>query len=265
MTSESLQTDLFGVSDVRARREHSAENVLSSDGTVVFLYADRLKKSFRAKKKIFENSYELLLPAYMKSPEFSPVRELAAEWARTSFKRKTAANKARAKELISRIWKATDQILVDLGLPRVTNDHRFPPICPVGRFYDLTQVFDAVNATYFGGELNARITWSNRIGGLSFHTVRKDPLSGETVNLISISRGYDFENCPFYAVAGVVYHECLHIVVPPETVNGRRIVHGKVFRNRERRYLYYEAWNRWHREVLPKNIRTLRFLKRIRR
>ncbi len=263
MTPESLQTDLFGVSEAHAHLEYSAENILSSDGTVVFLYAERLKKSFRARKKIFENSYELVLPSYMKSPEFLPVRELAAEWTRTSFKRKTAANKARAKELLSRIWKATDQLLVDAGLPRVTKDPRFPPICPVGKFYDLTLVFAAVNATYFGGELNARITWSNRIGGLSFHTVRKDPLSGETVNLISISRGYDFENCPFYAVAGVVYHECLHIAVPPETVNGRRIVHGKVFRNRERRYLFYEDWNKWHREVLPKNIRALRFLKRV--
>lgn len=262
MTDEALQTDLFGTASPRSRFDHSAGNLLSSDGTVVFLYADRLKKSLRARKKIFENSYELTLPAYMKTPEFFPVRELAAEWARISFKRKTAGNKARLRELLSRIWKATDQLLADAGLPLATRNMRFPPICPVGKFHDLTHVFAAVNATYFGGELKARITWSNRIGGLSFHTVRKDPLTGEMVNLISISRGYDFENCPFFAVAGVVYHECLHIAIPPESVNGRRIVHGKVFRNRERRYIYYEQWIKWHREVLPKNIRTLRFRKR---
>lgn len=265
MTAEPLQTDLFGTAKVRSHLEYSAENLLSLDGTVVFLYADRLKKSFRARKKIFENSYELILPSYMKAPEFFPVRELAAEWVRISFKRKTAGNKARAKELLSRIWTATDQILADAGLPQVTRNTRFPPIRPVGKFHDLTSVFAAVNETYFGGDLKARITWSNRVGGLSFHTVRKDPLTGEMVNLISISRGYDFENCPFFAVAGVVYHECLHIAVPPESVNGRRIVHGKIFRNRERRYIYYEQWIKWHREVLPKNIRTLRFLERMHR
>lgn len=258
MTPDTLQTDLFGVAEPEKRPEHHAGNFLSSDGSVVFLYADRLKKSFRARKKIFGNSYELELPAYMKAREFFAVRELAAEWARTTFKRKTAKVKARLLELRSRIWSATDQILVDMGREPVTGGTRFPPIRPVGRFHDLESVFAAVNDTYFGGELKARITWSGRIGGQSFHTVRKDPLSGETVNLISISRGYDFENCPFFAVAGVVYHECLHIAVPPEKVNGRRIVHGRVFRKRERRYIYYEQWIKWHREVLPKNIRTLR-------
>lgn len=265
MTPEFLQTDLFRAAEPRTHLEYSAENILSSDGTVVFLYAERLKKSIRVRKKIFENSYELVLPSYMKSREFFPVRELAAEWAHLFFKRKTEGNKARVKELISRIWMATDQILADAGLPQVTKNQRFPPIRPVGKFHDLRSVFAAVNATYFGGELKARITWSNRIGGLSFHTIRKDPLSGEMVNLISISRGYDFENCPFFAVAGVVYHECLHIVVPPESVNGRRVVHGKVFRNREHRYIYYDDWIKWHREVLPKNIRTLRFLKGLHR
>ena len=56
----------------------------------------------------------------------------------------------------------------------------------------------------------------------------------------------------------MVYHECLHIVIPIEEKNGRRVVHGRIFRQRERRYIYFDEWNRWHKEVLPKNIRAMR-------
>ena len=122
----------------------------------------------------------------------------------------------------------------------------------------LNQVLAAVNETYFNGELTCRITWSNRVGGLSFHSMRKDPLTGEDFHLISISKGYDAKNCPFYAVAGVVYHECLHVVIPIEERGGRRIVHGRQFRQREKRYIYYDEWIKWHKEVLPKNIRAMR-------
>ena len=101
------------------------------------------------------------------------------------------------------------------------------------------------------------ITWSNRKGGLSYHRKLQDPATGENFHLISISRGYDFPNCPPYAVAGVVYHECLHIVNPPIVKNGRRIVHGKDFKTAERRYREYEKWTKWHAEVLPKNVRAM--------
>jgi hypothetical protein len=267
MIGDIFQTDLFGSlanslwKPQPPKKEESAPRQISGDGTVLFRYAERLKKSIRCRKKFFENLYELELPGYMKADEFYPVRELAAEWARITFRRKTAGNKEKSRELLSRIWKAPDQILADMGKQPIIGSTKFPPIRPVGKVHDLDKVFAAINETYFQGELQARITWSNRVGGLSFHSKRKDPLTGEEVNLISISRGYDFENCPLYAVAGVVYHECLHIVIPPVVVNGRRVVHGRNFRQRERRYIYYEQWIRWHKEVLPKNIRMLRKLK----
>jgi hypothetical protein len=88
--------------------------------------------------------------------------------------------------------------------------------------------------------------------------MRKDPLTGEDFHLISISKGYDAKNCPFYAVAGVVYHECLHVVIPVEERNGRRVVHGRQFRQREKRYIYFDEWIKWHKEVLPRNIRAMR-------
>ena len=260
------QLDLFGHLDLFG--EYPKEPVVpasqvaspdsSMNGLVTFKYSPRIKRSIRCEGGFLFGHPEVLLPGYMKAPEFAQAREIAAEWAEHAIRRKTQKNKLVIKDLVTRFWAVVDQVLADKGEKTLESRGRLPPIRPKGTYHDLNQVLAAVNETYFNGELTCRITWSNRIGGLSFHSVRKDPLTGEQFHLISISKGYDARNCPFYAVAGVVYHECLHVVIPIEERNGRRVVHGRLFRQRERRYIYFEEWIRWHKEVLPKNIRAMR-------
>ena len=254
------QLDLFGATESRpvepAANRVSPES--SRNGMVTFKYNPRMKKSIRCVGGFLFGHPEVLLPSYMKAPEFAQAREIAAEWAEHAIRRKTQKNKAIVKDLVNRFWTVVDQILADRGEKPLESRGRIPPIRPKGVYHDLSQVLAAVNETYFSGELTCRITWSNRVGGLSFHSIRKDPLTGEEFHLISISKGYDAKNCPFYAVAGVVYHECLHVVIPVEERNGRRIVHGRLFRQREKRYIYFDEWNRCHKEVLPKNIRAMR-------
>jgi hypothetical protein len=53
----------------------------------------------------------------------------------------------------------------------------------------------------------------------------------------------------------VVHHECLHVVVPPQEGKGRRVVHGREFRRREKEYRFHDAWRKWHAEKLPGIIR----------
>jgi hypothetical protein len=102
------------------------------------------------------------------------------------------------------------------------------------------------------------ITWSPRAGGGSFHT-RKKNSKGEWVHYLSISKGYDAANCPQWALDGVVYHEYLHALIPPHLGStGKRIVHGKEFKTREKLYPHYEQWIQWHKEVLPGNVRKLK-------
>lgn len=134
---------------------------------------------------------------------------------------------------------------------------RLARLMPKGRFHDLDAVFAAVNARYFGGALEARLTWSARLGGLSTHTVARDA-DGRPYHLLTISRGYDDPEVTPEILGGVVYHECLHIAIPPRREGGRRVVHGPDFRKREREYDHYEAWMKWHREGLPKALRRLR-------
>ena len=229
----------------------------SANGLVHFKYNPRMKRSIRCKANFLFGHPEVLLPRYMEAPEFAAVRELAAEWAEHAVRRKTKKNKEIIKDLVARFWTVVDQVLVDKGHAPLESGGRLPPIRPKGKYFNLDDVLEAINHTYFEDSLQCRITWSNRVGGLSFHSTRKDPLTGEEFHLISISKGYDAANCPLYAVAGVVYHECLHVVIPVEEKNGRRVVHGRVFRQRERQYIYYDEWIKWHKEVLPRNIRAM--------
>lgn len=254
-----VQLDLFGAQPQQEQpKPETKENHFDSTGVVRFKYNPLLKKSIRCKAGFLFGHPEVILPAYMSGPEFAAARELAAEWAEHAIRRKTVKNKAIIKDLVSRFWTQVDQILVDKGEAPIASKGRLPPICPQGKYHNLDEILKAINEQYFEEKLTCKITWSNRVGGLSFHSVRKDPITGEDFHLISISKGYDAANCPLYAVAGVVYHECLHIVIPPVESNGRRIVHGRNFRKREKMYFYYEQWSKWHKEVLPKNIRLLR-------
>lgn len=260
----SLQMDLFGSQPVASpAKENKIPNTVSQNGLIFFKYSTHMKKSIRCKAGVLFGHPEVILPAYMKADEFVQARELAAEWAECTTHRKTQKNREYMKELVSRFWTLVDQILADRGEVTLAARSRIPPMRPKGKYHDLNNILAAVNEKYFENKLTCRITWSNRVGGLSFHSIRKDPVTGEDFNLISISRGYDAANCPEYAVAGVVYHECLHIAIPPVVHNGRRIVHGRAFRTQERLYLYYAEWIKWHKEVLPRNIRAMRLHKEL--
>jgi hypothetical protein len=134
---------------------------------------------------------------------------------------------------------------------------RLARLNPKGVFHDLEPIFAAVNARYFGGALEARLTWSARVGGLSTHTLARDS-EGRQYHLLTISRGYDDPEVTPEILGGVVYHECLHIAIPPRNSGGRRVVHGADFRSREREYAHFEVWRKWHRDGLPRALRRLR-------
>jgi hypothetical protein len=137
------------------------------------------------------------------------------------------------------------------------NHRRLSRLVPQGRHHDLSASFQRVNAAYFENALKANVTWSARLGGLSTHTLASDG-QGLPYHLISISRGYDSTEVTPEILDGVMYHECLHAVIPPVVRNGRRIVHGPEFRKRERAYAHFEVWRNWHRDGLPKSLRRIR-------
>ncbi|HLU69218.1 MAG TPA: hypothetical protein VKZ88_00445 [Fibrobacteria bacterium] len=202
----------------------------------------------------------LRVPRVFRDAPDDILRALAA-WAHLAMRRKspgrTAERRAVEKTLHAWIDARHEADPHARTLRRGRAARRLARLNPHGHHHDLTAILAAITAEYFADRPEvapARITWSARWGGLSTQSIAHDE-HGKPYPLLSISRGYDHPSATPEIVGGVVYHECLHIVIPPEVKNGRRVVHGPAFRRREKQYRFYDAWRRWHAEKLPGIIR----------
>jgi predicted metal-dependent hydrolase len=68
-------------------------------------------------------------------------------------------------------------------------------------------------------------------------------------NAIVVSRAFDHQRVPRYAVEYIVYHEMLHLKHPVKLRGSRRCVHGPEFRAEEK--------------LFPESERAKAFLKRL--
>jgi len=201
----------------------------------------------------------LTIPASLsQAPE--EIRSALVEWARLTQKRKNRdpAIRKLKKQLEDRVhawihnFNDGDAESKKRTLRRASN--RLKRLQTQGKYFDLQMLFDQINAEYFDGKLQTQITWASRWGGRSTQSMQHDG-EGNPYSLITISLGYDHSSATAEIVGGVVYHESLHIAVPPEEKNGRRVVHGREFRKREKQYRHFDQWQRWHRDVLPRILR----------
>jgi predicted SprT family Zn-dependent metalloprotease len=119
-----------------------------------------------------------------------------------------------------------------------------------GRVHDLAAIFARLNAEQFGGRIDARIGWGRR-SSLGRRSSMKMGVYLHEQKLIRIHPGLDHEQVPRYFVELVVFHEMLHQVVPPVTGrDGRRVVHGREFRAREKRFPGYDRARAWEKQNL---------------
>jgi len=119
-----------------------------------------------------------------------------------------------------------------------------------GRVHDLGEIFDRLNSEHFDGVLDARIGWGRRIRGGRRHSIKMGVYLHDQ-KLIRIHPALDDERVPRYFVELVVFHEMLHQAVPPTTSrDGRRVVHGRDFRAREKRFPGYERARAWEKQNL---------------
>lgn len=114
-----------------------------------------------------------------------------------------------------------------------------------GRHHDLGAAFERINSEYFEGRIEASITWSRRQPG----RVRRRtlgsycPLSGT----VRINPVLDNPGVPALFLDFIVYHEMLHAAVGIREKGGRRDVHSKEFREREKVFKGFEAASAWER------------------
>lgn len=116
-----------------------------------------------------------------------------------------------------------------------------------GRYHDLQEIFDDLNRRYFGGRIDARITWGQRSGRpRRRNSIKMGSYSVED-RLVRIHRSLDRAFVPRFFVEWIVYHEMLHQVHEIKVVNGRRLFHSREFLRDEARFEHYAEARRWER------------------
>lgn len=113
-----------------------------------------------------------------------------------------------------------------------------------GRYYNLGDIYEKVNGEYFNGRVIASITWGTKSPR---YAVRKRTLGSYSshTNTIRINPILDKKSVPRYFIEFIVYHEMLHADMNVETKNGRRSVHSREFRRREKLFKHYERVVAW--------------------
>ena len=118
-----------------------------------------------------------------------------------------------------------------------------------GEVYDLTDIFDELNAEYFDNRIEKPVlTWSAR------KTYRILGHHDATHRTIVVSRSLDSKDTPKYVVRYIVFHEMLHIKHPTVHHNGRRYNHTPAFRADEEQFEYFDKAERW----IERNVRKLK-------
>lgn len=198
----------------------------------------------------------LTIPKYMESAP-SDIKISLLEWSLLpkSSKRKDSLAKLQKMTLENKIQSYISSLPADLycstldtfRLERQTQGVR----------YDLRDVFDSINSIYFQNSVEAFLRWGSPCSLTSYQTVRTAK-SGYSVNLITIAGVYNHPDVPRFALDAVMYHEMLHIVVPPYIKNGRRVIHSPEFKRMERQFAFFEQWCKWEKQCLRTLARSMK-------
>ena len=133
------------------------------------------------------------------------------------------------------------------------------PLVTQGTVHDLYAVFQSVNDKYFGGAVDALITWGRAGRPASVKTPRRSIKLGSysaTERLIRVHPSLDKAWVPRYFVSYIVYHEMLHHVIPQSQGSGRRMLHPPVFVARERLFRDYDRSLVWEKAHISRLLRS---------
>jgi hypothetical protein len=150
------------------------------------------------------------------------------------------------------LWPVLDAFISQA--PTAPPSERRVRIAPVGKVYDLQQLFDELNLHYFENSITSPITWATH-SARGRRTVCLGSYSPVT-QIIRIHPNLDDAKVPVYVVKFVIYHEMLHAHLGIGThASGRRAVHPRKFREMERAYPDFARAEAWINE--PRNLRRV--------
>lgn len=210
----------------------------------------RLRRGWYMKIDTRSGTRRLVVPAPLETAPHE-VKAALLEWtmlARSSNRRRgrcDATTRSRKKELEHIVYRHLESSGTAGPGPS-----RFDPrtVETRGCRYDLAEVFDTLNRVYFNAELVSYVRWGKSL--LRSYQSNKYDRRGTRYSLITIAAMYDRPDVPRFAIEGIMYHEMLHIAVPPVKRNGRNVIHGADFRHRERLFPCRAQWLAWEKTAL---------------
>jgi hypothetical protein len=159
-------------------------------------------------------------------------------------------------------WVATDEFRALVEDNYLARQRSFVAR-PGGVVYDLDELFDEVNAEFFGGRLERPLlAWSTR--PLTYRWGYYSDLVRPN-GVIVLNRLLDDAQVPRFVLRGTMYHEMLHIVMEPHVRDGRRVVHTREFNQADRRFPEHARLRDEYRRVLGRYAAALKAARSVRR
>lgn len=118
-----------------------------------------------------------------------------------------------------------------------------------GRRLDLTPLFEELNATYFGGRVQAKLGFMRAVPQKRGrpNSLRLGTYSPET-GIIRLHPALEAEKVPLFVVRAVLFHEMAHALQPglhQAPVGKRRAVHDRAFKSELSRFPETESADLW--------------------
>lgn len=224
---------------------------------IAVTFNNRLRKSWHCTIKP-DKFKTLVLPSLLKeAPE--EVKTAVITWAiliKPRLKSKRKEYYLQKKLLENVVWNYLETQGVTSKRKVIADPDKFNRQT-AGVRYDLLNLFEEINQQYFGGKLKSFIRWGTRTSKTSYQSYYRDQ-KGNRFSLITIAGVYNHPKVPEFAIKGVLFHEMLHIAIPPYKKNGRNVMHGAEFKKAERLYIDFKKWQVWERDEIYKIIRSLK-------
>lgn len=238
--AEQLSLDLFPSSSFTSLCNEYRDRKLT------FHLSKRLKSSWYVKIHPGSNTRELHIPAVLNdAPDL--IKRALIEWAWLPKARKR--DQKTAVRLKKRHLETVIRSHLEREVPSPAVRSRNSPgqIWPTrGSTWDLKEVFDTLNRRWFDSALSSLLRWGAVASKTSYEITRKDD-NGNPWHCITIAGTYNHPDVPRFAIEAIMFHEMLHIHIPPRKVHGRNSIHGPDFREKERAFPHYRKWVTWER------------------
>lgn len=131
-----------------------------------------------------------------------------------------------------------------------------PRLNSTGKYYNLTNIFNELNQTYFQNLISAKISWGRSKTTTQIRNSIKLGSYSVEDRIIRIHPALDQSFVPLYFISWVVYHEMLHQKHFIPIIGGRKKYHTEAFLEDEKKFKDYTKAESWQKSNLHRLLRN---------